>query len=78
VEELSRSMYIHKKAEGSEKWSFVVIFVDDGRIRGTPDAFKECIEAIGKSFKVNIMDEMENYVGCHILDAFKKNCVWIH
>jgi hypothetical protein len=37
--------------------------VDDGGIIGTPDAIKEVITALGKSFKVKTMGEMDNLVG---------------
>jgi hypothetical protein len=37
--------------------------VVDGGIFGTPDAIKEVISALGKSFKVKTMGEMENFVG---------------
>jgi hypothetical protein len=67
-----------KKASGDEPLSFVIIYGDDGGIFGTQEAIKEVIEAISKSFKVNNMDEMSNFVGCHIMDTTDKEGVWIH
>jgi Reverse transcriptase (RNA-dependent DNA polymerase) len=48
-----------KKAKEDEPLSFVKIYVDDGRVIGTPDAIKEVISALGESFKVKTMGEME-------------------
>jgi Reverse transcriptase (RNA-dependent DNA polymerase) len=47
-----------KKAGDRETLSFVIIYVDDGGIIGTPDAIKEVIAALGKLFKVNTMGEI--------------------
>jgi Reverse transcriptase (RNA-dependent DNA polymerase) len=52
-----------KKAEKDEPLSFVIICMDDGGIIGTPDAIKEVISALGKSFKVKVMGEIENLIG---------------
>jgi hypothetical protein len=52
--------------------------VDDGGIIGTPDAIKEVISAVEKSFKVKKMGEMENFVGWKIVDTVDKDGVWIH
>jgi hypothetical protein len=57
---------------------FVIIYVDDSGIIGTPDAIKEVISALEKSFKVKTMGEMENFVGCKIIDTIDKDGVWIH
>jgi hypothetical protein len=47
-----------KMAKGDEPLSFVIIYVDDGGISGTPEALKEFIEALSKSFKAKTMGEM--------------------
>jgi Reverse transcriptase (RNA-dependent DNA polymerase) len=62
-----------KKASGGEPMSFVIIYVDEGGIFGTPEAFKEVIEALCKSFKVKTMGEMRKFVGCHIIDTPDKD-----
>jgi hypothetical protein len=59
------SLFIKK----AEPRSFVIIHVDDGEIIGTPNASKEIISAIGRSFKVKTLGEMENFVGCKILET---------
>jgi Reverse transcriptase (RNA-dependent DNA polymerase) len=67
-----------KKAKEDEPLSFVIIYVDDGGTIGTPDAIKEVISALGKSFKVKTMGEIENFVGCKIIETVDKDGVWIH
>jgi Reverse transcriptase (RNA-dependent DNA polymerase) len=67
-----------KKAADREPISFVIIYVDDGGIIGTPDAIKEVISGLGKVFKVKTMGEMEKFAGCHIIDTVDKYGVWIH
>jgi hypothetical protein len=69
---------IFKKANGDEPLSFVIFYVDDGRIIGTPEANNEVIEALSKSFKVKIMGEMNKFVGCHIIDTTDKEGISIH
>jgi hypothetical protein len=58
--------------------SFVIIYVDDGGIIGTPVAIKEVIEALGNTFKVKSMGEMNKFVGCQIIDTPDKEGIWIH
>jgi hypothetical protein len=65
-------------AGNDEPLSFVIIYMDDGGIIGIPDAIKEVISALGKSFKVKTMGEMENFVGCKIINTIDKDGVWIH
>jgi Reverse transcriptase (RNA-dependent DNA polymerase) len=67
-----------KRTNGDEPLSFVIIYVDDGVIFGTPEAIKEVIEALSKSLKVKTMGEMSKFVGCHIMDTTDKEGVWIH
>jgi heptaprenylglyceryl phosphate synthase len=47
----------NKKAKGDKPLSFVIIYVDYGGIIGTPEAIKEVIEVLSKSFKVKTMGE---------------------
>jgi hypothetical protein len=67
-----------KKAADVEPTSFVIIYVDDGGIFGTPDAIKEAISALSKVFEVKSKREMEKFVGCHIIDTMDKDGVWIN
>jgi hypothetical protein len=64
--------------EKGEPMSFVWIYVDDGGFIRTPEAIKELIEALGNTFKVNYMGEMDKFVGCHIINTPDKDGVWIH
>jgi hypothetical protein len=67
-----------KKVKDDEPMSFVIIYVDVGGTIGTPEAIKELIEALGNTFKVKSMGEMDKFVGCQIIDTPDKDGVWIH
>jgi hypothetical protein len=67
-----------KKANGDEPLYFVILYVDNGGIIQTPEAIKEVIEALSKSYKVKSMNEMTKFVGCHIMYTTDKEGVWIH
>ena len=64
-----------KKKEGQDP-SFIIIYVDDGGIIGTPKDVKEVIEGLSKEFKIKSLGKMEHFVGCHIIE--KENQTWIH
>jgi hypothetical protein len=66
------------KVKDDEPISFVIKYVDDGVIIGTPEAIKEVIEALGTTFKVKSMGEMDKFIGCHIIDTPDKDGDWIH
>jgi hypothetical protein len=72
-----RCLFI-KKAEKDEPLYFVICYVDYGGVIGTPDAIKEVISVLGKSFKVKTMGEMEKFVGCKIIGTLDKDGFWIH
>jgi Reverse transcriptase (RNA-dependent DNA polymerase) len=67
-----------KKVKDDEPMSFVIIYVDDGGINGTPEAIKEVIETLGSTVKVKSTGEMDTFVGCQIIDTPDKDGVWIH
>jgi Reverse transcriptase (RNA-dependent DNA polymerase) len=67
-----------KKVKDDEHMSFVIIYVDDEGIISTPEAIKEVIEALGNTYKVKSMGEMDKFVGCQIIDTPDKDGVWIH
>jgi hypothetical protein len=61
-----------------EQLLFVIIYVDDGWIIGTPETIREVMAASEQSFKVKTMGEMEHFVECLISDIIDKDCVCIH
>jgi Reverse transcriptase (RNA-dependent DNA polymerase) len=67
-----------KKVKDDKPMSFVIIYVDDGGTIGTPEAITEVIKALGNTFKVKSMSEMDKFVGCQIIDTPDKDGVWIH
>jgi hypothetical protein len=66
---------LYQKSGRWKKFSFSIIYVDDGGIIGTPDAIKEVIFALGKVFKVKSMGEMEKFVGGHTINTMDKHGV---
>jgi Reverse transcriptase (RNA-dependent DNA polymerase) len=58
-----------KKVKDDEPMSFVIIYVDDGEIIGTPKAIKYVTESLGNTFKVMSMSEMDKFVVCQIIDT---------
>jgi Reverse transcriptase (RNA-dependent DNA polymerase) len=50
-----------KKSNNDGTLSFVILYVDHGGIIGAPEAIKEVIEALSKSFKVNTMGETSKF-----------------
>jgi hypothetical protein len=70
----SDSWLFIKKVEDIEPISFVILYIDDGGIIGTPDAITEVIAALGRVFKVKTLGDMDKNFGCH----YRKNGVWIH
>jgi hypothetical protein len=55
-----------KKVKDDEPMSFVIIYVEDGGFIGTPEAIKNVIKALGNTFKVKSMGDMDKFVGCHL------------
>jgi hypothetical protein len=67
-----------KKANGDEPLSYVLIYVDEGGILGTPEAINEVIKALGIPFKVKTMGDMSKFVACHIIDTTDNEGDWFH
>jgi hypothetical protein len=61
VSRKSDPCHVIKKANGDEPLSSIIIYVVDGGFIGTPEAIKEVVEALSKSFKVKIMGEMSKF-----------------
>jgi len=58
--------------------SFVIIYVDDGGIFGTPEVIESILKALSKDFKVKYLGKMEHFVGCHLIENETKDTIWIH
>jgi hypothetical protein len=73
-----RPLSLYEVSEGDELMSLVIIYVDDGGIIVTPDAFKEMITALRNTFKVKSIGKMDMFIGCHIIDKPDKDGAWNH
>ncbi len=67
-----------KQGKGKQPPAFIILYVDDGGIIGTPEIITTVINALSKYFKVKDLGEMKHFVGCHIIEDKNKNTIWIH
>ena len=62
----------------NEPPAFIILYVDDGGIIGTPKVIQEVLKALASVFKVKNLGRMEHFVGCHLIRSKDKNTIWIH
>jgi hypothetical protein len=58
--------------------SFVVFYIDDGRVFSTKENVHTLNKAVSKDFKVQYLGKLEIFVGCNIIENKKKDTLWIH
>jgi hypothetical protein len=58
--------------------SYLIIYVDDGGIFGTPEEIKHVLTQLSKTFVVKDLGPMETFVGCKIITNKSKDTVWLH
>jgi hypothetical protein len=67
------------KGQGSKPPAFIILYVDDGGIFGTPEDIRAVLKALSTVFKVKNMGKMEHFVGCHLIESkYYKSTIWIH
>ena len=64
-----------KAGNGKEPPAFIVLYVDDGGIIGTPEVIEEVMKALSKVFKIKDLGDMNTFVGCDIIDD--KTTIWL-
>ena len=67
-----------KKLKPNEAPAFIILYVDDGGIIGTPQVIQDVLNALSKVFKIKDLGEMKNFVGCHLVESADKKTIWIH
>ena len=67
-----------KNPEKEEPPAFVMLYVDNGGIIGTPAIIKEVLENLSKEFQVKELGEMKHFVGCHIIENKNRDTIWIN
>ena len=67
-----------KNPEKNAPPAFVMLYVDDGGIIGTPEIIKEVLEKLSKEFQVKELGEMKHFVGCHIIENKSRDTIWIN
>jgi hypothetical protein len=65
--EIDPCLFINNKKDGTK--AFVIIYVDDGAIFGTPKDITRTLNALGNSFKVKDLESLKHFVGCHIIES---------
>ena len=67
------------KEKDNHQKSFVIIYVDDGRIFGTKEDIKETIQALNETFKVKDLGVLKNFVGCKLIQPLQEpGTIYIH
>jgi hypothetical protein len=42
------------------------------------DEIEKLLQALSKDFTVKYLGEMEDFVGCHLIQNAKKDKIWVH
>jgi hypothetical protein len=58
--------------------AFIIIYVDDGLIIGTPNLIKTVLKALAKEFQIKDLGLTKNFVGCQILINRERDTIWIN
>jgi hypothetical protein len=62
----------------NNKYSYLIVYVDDGGIFGSKQDIKMVIEALSKHFVVKDLGEMKTFIGYEILTNRAKDTMYIH
>jgi hypothetical protein len=60
------------------KYSYLIVYVDDGGIFGSSEDIKLVIKELSKYFIVKDLGEMKVFIGCDILTSKAKDTMYIH
>ena len=66
-----------KPAVNNQPPAFIILYVDDGGVIGTPEVIREVLDALKKEFKIKELGPMKNFVGCQITINRKRDTLWI-
>jgi Reverse transcriptase (RNA-dependent DNA polymerase) len=58
--------------------AFIIIYVDDGLIIGTPDLIKIVLNAMAKEFQIKDLGPIKHFVDCQILINRERDTIWIN
>jgi hypothetical protein len=58
-----------KKAKGNEPPAYIILYVDDGVIFGTPKIIEQVMKSISTVLKVKDLGEVKNFVGCRLVHS---------
>jgi hypothetical protein len=58
--------------------AFIILYVDDGGVIGTPEVIRTVLDALAKEFKIKELGPMKNFVGCQIHLNRARDTIWIN
>jgi Reverse transcriptase (RNA-dependent DNA polymerase) len=67
-----------RKLRRNELPAYIILYVDDGGIIGTPQIIQEGINSLKQDFMVKDLGPIEHFVGCHLLPSKDTTIIWIH
>ena len=67
-----------KPAVNNQPPAFIILYVDDGGVIGTPEVIRSVLDALAKEFKIKELGPMKNFVGCQIHINKARDTIWIN
>ena len=67
-----------KPAMKNQPPAFIILYVDDGGVIGTPEVIRSVLDALAKEFKIKELGPMKNFVGCQIHLNKARDTIWIN
>ena len=67
-----------KPATKNQPPAFIILYVDDGGVIGTPEVIRTVLDALAKEFKIKELGPMKNFVGCQIHLNRARDTIWIN
>jgi Reverse transcriptase (RNA-dependent DNA polymerase) len=67
-----------KSAKHNQPPAFIILYVDDGGIIGTPQVIRIFLAALAKEIKIKELGPMKKFVGCQIHINRARDTIWIN
>jgi hypothetical protein len=67
-----------KPAKQNQPLAFIILYVDDGGVIGTPDFIRTVMNALAKDFKIKELRPIKNFVCCQIHINKTRDTIWIN
>jgi Reverse transcriptase (RNA-dependent DNA polymerase) len=70
-------LFVKKQVKG-EPPVFIILYVDDGGIIGTPAKINQVLLSLSKVLTVKDLGAMKHFVGSHLIENASGNTIWVH